>query len=123
MKTILAILITLSVIGACLAQEEDVIPGQAGRVFRLEGTLTFNTQGDDTFYAITVETPVQIQGANGDPIICRKLQVAGLDAAHWASYKPLIGKQVRIQGRLMQAETRYHHTPILIITNQITPID
>lgn len=88
----------------------------------IEGRLSFDTHGGDTFFCINVTRPVKMDGLAGNVITARKLQIAGLDEIHWNAAKSLIGKKVRVHGRLMEPHTRYHHTPILVIADGLAPL-
>jgi len=125
MKTYILILLTIflsPIAGKTQTEEDSPIDKNIGRIHRLEGLLTYESHEGQFFYAINLENPIKTTSQNGEPIISKQLQIAGLTPTQWTSYKTLIGTEVRIQGKLMEAETRYHFTPILVITHAINPI-
>lgn len=70
-----------------------------------------------TYFLIEVTKPITRNGTKTG-----RLQLAGLDQKAWDAALHLRGKQVKATGKLMEAHTRYHYTPLLLITDKVRPV-
>lgn len=95
-----------------------------GEGCELDGTLSIERDENETWFAITLATPIRVASADGgDPVSVQTLQIAGLDQSGWKKAQGLVGKPVHVIGSLMEAHTRYHHTSVLIIaTSMNSPV-
>ena len=93
-----------------------------GEDCELDGTLSIERGENESWLAITLAAPIRVASADsGAPVSIQTLQIAGLDQSAWEKANKLAGKSVHVIGRLMEAHTRYHHTPVLIIASQLQP--
>lgn len=106
-RAILAVFLLVVLTGMACAQE----------VTSLIGTLEKIDADSSVYLAIKLDKPLKAQSIGG-PVILETVQIAGLDQEQWAKAAALVGERISASGRLMDAETRYHHTAMLLLTQQ-----
>lgn len=95
---------------------------KAGDACELDGILSIEGSGNESWFALTVKTPIPITSEGGDnPMSTKLFQIAGFDESNGKKARNLRGKFVRIKGRLMEAHTRHHRTPFLILAEGLWP--
>ncbi len=87
----------------------------------ITGTLQSLSKNGSSYLAIQLDQPVTTADEEGKQASSQIVQIAGLDETAWAAASKLVGKTVTCQGSLATPNTRYHFTPVLVITDSVSP--